>query len=171
MKETISKTEFIQRCFREMLDDGQPHRYRDILEYIREQAMGTEFEGTIEQNNAVLAFNSCLNGPDSPYGRVRHGVYQKVSPATLQDRQMNRQMTVLHRFLDQAIYLQEQMRETHTQGCESWPDAQDRFGAIWKSAEGKVDELIDCLTAWIAETEDFDMELQAKQRLSPQLQM
>lgn len=44
MNDCISKTEFIQKCFQEKLDDGQPHRYREILEYIREQAAGTEFE-------------------------------------------------------------------------------------------------------------------------------
>ena len=49
-----SKNEFVLNCFRELLDDGEPHRYREIIDYVREQAKGTQYEGTIEQNNLVL---------------------------------------------------------------------------------------------------------------------
>ena len=33
-----SKNEFVLNCFRELLDDGEPHRYREIIDYVREQA-------------------------------------------------------------------------------------------------------------------------------------
>ena len=46
MNEHLSKSDFIAQCFRERLDDGQPHSYQDILEYIRAQAVGTAYEGT-----------------------------------------------------------------------------------------------------------------------------
>lgn len=171
MNSSNSKTEFIQKCFRDLLDDGQPHRYREILDYTRQQAVGTEFEGTIEQNNVVIAFGQHLNDPDSPYGRVRHGVYQKIPHSVLQDQQLNKQLTALHRFLDQAVALQEQMGEAYA-GCkDNWPDSSERFSAFWKSADKAVDETIDCLAAWIAETEDFDMELQGQQQTSPMMQM
>lgn len=42
-----SKNEFVLNCFRELLDDGEPHRYREIIDYVREQAKGTQYEGTI----------------------------------------------------------------------------------------------------------------------------
>ena len=41
-----SKNEFVLNCFRELLDDGEPHRYREIIDYVREQAKGTQYEGT-----------------------------------------------------------------------------------------------------------------------------
>lgn len=135
MNNNTSKTEFIQRCFQELLNDGQPHRYREILDYIRQQAVGTEFEGTIEQNNAVIAFGQHLNEPDYPYGRVRHGVYQKIPLCALQDQQLNKQLTDLHRFLDQAVALQEQMAEAYAKSSDNWPDSQERFNAIWTIAD------------------------------------
>ena len=42
-----SKNEFVLNCFRELLDDGEPHRYREIIDYVREQAKGTQYETTL----------------------------------------------------------------------------------------------------------------------------
>lgn len=171
MNSSDCKTEFIRKCFREVLDDGQPHRYKDILNYIRQHAIGSEFEGAIEQNNAVLAFGKELNKADSPYVRVRHGIYQKIPLCALQDQQLNKQLIELHRFLDQAVSLQEQMANAYAEGCNDWPDYEDRFGACWRTADTAIDEAIDCLAAWIAETEDFDMAPQNHQQAVPEMQM
>ena len=73
-----SKSEFVLNCFRELLDDGEPHRYREIIDYVREQAKGTQYEGTIEQNNLVLPISKKLEDPAFPYARVSHGIYQKT---------------------------------------------------------------------------------------------
>ena len=62
-----SKNEFVLNCFRELLDDGEPHRYREIIDYVREQAKGTQYEGTIEQNNLVLPISKKLEDPAFPY--------------------------------------------------------------------------------------------------------
>lgn len=72
-----SKNEFVLNCFRELLDDGEPHRYREIIDYVREQAKGTQYEGTIEQNNLVLPISKKLEDPAFPYARVSHGIYQR----------------------------------------------------------------------------------------------
>ena len=37
MDNNISKAEFLRNCFKEMLDDGKPHRYRELLEFARQQ--------------------------------------------------------------------------------------------------------------------------------------
>lgn len=162
MKTNMVKNEFVERCFRERLDDGQPHSYRDILEYIRKQAIGTEFEGSIEQNNAVISFKKCIESPDSPYGRVRHGVYQKVTPSVLHDRQIDTVLTELHALLNRSISLQNDMEKIHTKCCENWPEAIDSFNAVWKSTDKNLDTAIDCLSAWIADIEDLDMKPQEK---------
>lgn len=141
------------------------------MNYIRQHAIGSEFEGTIEQNNAVLAFGKELDKDDSPYVRVRHGIYQKIPLCTLQDQQLSKQLIELHRFLDQAVSLQEQMATAYAEGSNFWPDYQERFGACWKSADTAIDEAIDCLAAWIAETEDFDMNPQNHQQSVPEMQM
>ena len=66
-----SKNEFVLNSFRELLDDGEPHRYREIIDYVREQAKGTQYAGTIEQNNLVLPISKKLEDPAFPYG-TRH---------------------------------------------------------------------------------------------------
>ena len=79
-----SKNEFVLNCFRELLDDGEPHRYREIIDYVREQAKGTQYEGTIEQNNLVLPISKKLEDPAFPYARVSHGIYQKTEQSPVQ---------------------------------------------------------------------------------------
>ncbi len=171
MNYSTSKAEFIQKCFQEKLDDGQPHRYREILEYIRQRAVGTEFEGGIEENNTVIAFGKYLSDPDASYARIRHGVYQKIPIPQMQYRQVNRQLTSLYHFLDQAVALQEQMAEVYNEGCANCPDSRERFGGIWKSANQKVDELIDGLSVWLAETEDYGTPVQDEQQSPQEMQM
>lgn len=119
----------------------------------------------------MIAFGKYLNEPDSSYARIRHGVYQKIPVSLLQDQQMNNQLILLHRFLDQTVALQEQMANAYQEGTKDWPDAQEQFHAIWKSADNKVDELIDSLSVWIAETEDFDMTTQNIQQAPQGMQL
>ena len=38
MSDYNRKNEFVLDCFRQLLDDGKPHRYREIIDYVREQA-------------------------------------------------------------------------------------------------------------------------------------
>lgn len=160
MNKYLSKSDFIEQCFRKRLEDGEPHSHRDILDYIREQAVGTSFEGTIEQNNAVLSFKRCIELPDSPYGRVRHGVYQKITSSVLRERQLSKQLGELHNLMDRALSIQKEMAELHTKCCEDWPEVGENFDLIWKSADQNLDTTIDCMTAWIAEMEDLDLEPQ-----------
>lgn len=172
MDEHLSKSDFIERCFRERLDDGQPHSYRDILDYIRGQAVGTVYEGTIEQNNAVLSFKKCIELPDSPYGRVRHGVYQKAAPSVLRDRKLCKHLEKLHALLDRSLTLQKEMEALHANCCAEWPDAEEAFNAVWNSTNKNLDASIDCLTAWIADVEDLEMKYQKEtDTLSMEMQM
>lgn len=172
MYEHLSKSDFVVQCFQKRLDDGQPHSYRDILDYIREQAVGTVYEGTIEQNNAVLSFKKCMEQPDSPYGRVRHGVYQKASPSALQDRKICDQLVKLRSLLDRSLALQKEMKELHANCCAEWPDAEEAFNAEWNSTNKNLDASIDCLTAWIADVEDLEMKPQEEtDSLSMEMQM
>lgn len=73
MNDKIKKSEFICDCFKAVLSDGKPHRYREILNYTRQQAKETKFDEEIEQNNMVQYINTLIGKSDSKYERVRHG--------------------------------------------------------------------------------------------------
>ena len=79
MDNNISKAEFLRNCFKEMLDDGKPHRYRELLEFARQQIQGTRFEEKIQPNLFIQYVNSVIKKPDSDYERVQFGIYQKKS--------------------------------------------------------------------------------------------
>jgi len=80
MDNNISKAEFLRNCFKEMLDDGKPHRYRELLEFARQQIQGTRFDEKIQPNLFIQYVNSVIKKPDSNYERVQFGIYQKKSP-------------------------------------------------------------------------------------------
>ena len=63
MDNNISKAEFLRNCFKEMLDDGKPHRYRELLEFARQQIQGTRFEEKIQPNLFIQYVNSVIKKP------------------------------------------------------------------------------------------------------------
>ena len=78
MDNNISKAEFLRNCFKEMLDDGKPHRYRELLEFARQQIQGTRFDEKIQPNLFIQYVNSVIKKPDSNYERVQFGIRKNL---------------------------------------------------------------------------------------------
>lgn len=52
------------------------------------RAKGTQYEGTIEQNNLVLPISKKLEDTAFPYARVSHGIYQKTEQSPVQQERL-----------------------------------------------------------------------------------
>lgn len=72
---TLTKREFVQKCFTELLSDGNPHDYKSLRAYIINQAIGTEFEGQLDSENLINSINPLL-AASNQYLRIRRGIYQ-----------------------------------------------------------------------------------------------
>ncbi len=155
MSEAKRKADFVRDCFCAVLNDGQPHRYREILEYTRQQAHGTEFEGTIEPNNILFAFDSLIGSPDSEYERVRHGVYQKRTPESVMQSKAVGEGDDLHDILDAACDLQEKMESTFARLCKKLPEAVELIQPDYAFAMERLDQSIDGISGWLAHMEDI----------------
>lgn len=99
MNDNIKKADFICDCVKAVLSDGEPHRYREILNYTRLKAKGTRFDGEIEQNNMVQYINALIVKSDSRYERVRHGIYQMKTSQRIAESALDNQFDKLYSML------------------------------------------------------------------------
>lgn len=158
MNDKMKKSDFICDCFKAVLSDGEPHRYREILNYTRQQAKGTRFDGEIEQNDMVQYFNALIGKPDSKYERVRHGIYQKKTPQRIAESAMDTQSDRLYSMLDCACNLKEQMKTAYTVCCQTFPEMRADLSGEFKHTLDSLDESINGLSAWIAKMDDWECE-------------
>lgn len=155
MYRRIDTMNFVREQFKNFLEDKQPHRYRDILEYVRGKAEGTEHEGLVEQNNMVMALKKLVDDPTSGYVRVRHGVYQKCAPQMAVEWKPADALSMLYGLLDEACVLQVRLNDIYIQQKNEQPKAAQVNAPIYSATAERLDTMIDCLTAWIADTEDM----------------
>ena len=149
-----SKNEFVLNCFRELLDDGEPHRYREIIDYVREQATGTQYEGTIEQNNLVLPISKKLEDPAFPYARVSHGIYQKTEQSPVQQESVGCHTPSAYDLLDILFGVQNQIEAIHKTQQEEFPSNKTLENSF-QVVSGHLETLLDSMSMWIADTEDL----------------
>ena len=152
-----SKNKFILSCFQKLLDDGEPHQYREILNYVREQAKGTQFEGTIEQNNLVLPIRNKLEDPAFPYERVSYGFYQKVELRTAAQEEVALHADSVYDLLDNAFSLQRQMETVHKTQQEQFSSSKILENSF-QVVSGHLETLLDSMSMWIADMEDLTQE-------------
>lgn len=171
MSEAKRRNDFVCDCFRTMLNDGEPHRYREILEYARQQAQGTEFEGEIEPNNIVLAFNALIGSPDSEYERVRHGIYQKRTPESVMQSTAISEGDALYDILDTACDLYAKMKSTFVRLSEKLPEATELIQPDYQFALERLDQSIDGISGWIAHMEDIADGEEITESDAPTMQM
>lgn len=153
-----SKAGFVLNCFRQLLDDGQPHRYREILEYVREQAIGTPYEGGIEPNNLVVPISKKLKDPAFPYARTSFGFYQKAEPRSVAQESVMRQVPSIYDLLDNMFTVQRQMDAIHQAQREQFPESESLETAFQTVSE-HMETLLDCMSMWVADMEDQVQEL------------
>lgn len=171
MSEAKRRTGFVRDCFRAVLNDGEPHRYREILEYARQQAQGTEFEGEIEPNNIVLAFNALIGNADSEYERVRHGIYQKRTPESVMQSTSVIEGDTLYDILDAACDLHTKMKSAFARLSEKLPEAIDLIQPDSQFALEHLDQSIDGISGWIAHMEDIADGEELTESEAPTMQM
>lgn len=112
--EVISRSQFFKKAAKELLADGQPHSYGEIVQYIRTQAKGTCLDGSIESNNVWQSLRSMMQEPESPYQKVKWGTYQKGSPQNLNakpvmdTRDLQRE---IYQIVDQTVGLLDRFEE------------------------------------------------------------
>ena len=152
-----SKSEFVLNCFRELLDDGEPHRYREIIDYVREQAKGTQYEGTIEQNNLVLPISKKLEDPAFPYARVSHGIYHKTEQSPVQQESVGCHTPSAYDLLDILFVVQRQMEVIHKTQQEEFPSSKT-LEQSFQVVSGHLETLLDSMSMWIADMEDLTQE-------------
>ena len=151
------KNDFVLDCFRQLVDDGNPHRYREIIDYVREQAKGTQYEGTIEQNNLVLPISKKLEDPTFPYARVSHGFYQKVElRSAAQEATMFHAVSV-YGLLDNVFAIQRQMEAVHKTQQEQF-HGNKTLEDSYQVVSGHLEILLDSMSMWIADMEDLTQE-------------
>ena len=158
IRESTGKTEFQKKAAKELLADGQPHSYREIVQYIRRQAEGTELEGQIEVNNVWQALHGIMKEPGSPYQRVRWGIYQKGPPQTMGvGAEMPGGQSTIYQLMDQAVNLMEQVND-YCVAEQSSPELAGRkepLAAIRQQTVQSMDLVVTGLTCWVAELEDW----------------
>lgn len=157
MSDYNRKNEFVLDCFRQLLDDGKPHRYREIIDYVREQAKGTQYEGTIEQNNLVLPISKKLEDPTFPYARVSHGFYQKIELRTAAQEAAALHEASVYDLLDNVFDVQRQMEAVHKTQQEQFPTS-EILEKSYQVVSGHLETLLDSMSMWIADMEDLTQE-------------
>lgn len=153
--EAYDKSEFLREAAKELLEDGQPHSYGEIVKFIRGQAEGTNWEGQVEVNNVWHVLDELVKTTDSPYGKARRGVYQKNAPSVLPPL-TQAQAISLYDILDQAVDLLEKLEQYHN-AAQNDPDPamkSEKQNTIYASTFQKFDHGVDWLTYWLAEIED-----------------
>lgn len=155
MDNNISKAEFLRNCFKEMLDDGKPHRYRELLDFARQQIQGTRFDEKIQPNLFIQYVNGVIKKPDSDYERVQFGIYQKKSPQRKLEIKSDNELDRLYSMLDCSCALKEQMEKAYTDCCVVFPENREELAGTFKHTYESLDESINGLSAWLAYMEDL----------------
>ena len=145
----VSPTEFIRKHFRELLEDGEPHKFKEIFDYINERVREENALGAFLPNQVGLAIYPLLKGETTAYTKVSRGYYQKIGPQ-LENQES---LTFWNKVLDRAFNLQALLQEGFSQD-EPMPnmtsiEAQN-YKAIGKVTIASIDTAIDGIAAWLA---------------------
>lgn len=154
-EESMTKTAFVRSCFEEVLSDGKPHRYSEIVDYTSTKAIGTEFCGGINKTAVVLYIKPLIDKADSKYLRMRHGYYQQRTPEMMLAVEIENQGSNLSSLLDKAVDLQKQLIKVHTKCCKAFPAGSNNFSSAYTIAKDGIEKCIDGLSFWIADFEDL----------------
>ncbi len=152
-----TKGVFVQQCVAEVLADGKPHKYREIFDYTKEKAIGTEFEGGIEVNNMVILMQPCIkDGAD--YMRVRHGVYQLRSAVPPEQQPVTASENEMYSMYDKAEELKVHVDKIYQEACESDAKLAERLAPSHKMITEHLDKVMDGMSFWFADYEDYASE-------------
>ncbi len=165
------KAAFVRNCFKELLSDGKPHRYSEIVDYASKRAKGTEYYGGINRTAVVLDIKPLLNKVDSEYIRVRHGYYQMRTPESILSIETESQGNNLYSALDNATTLRNQLSNIRTECCAAFPEISDKINSAFRIADTCLDKCIDGISFWMADIEDLSDDESETEDQSPTMTM
>ena len=153
---TSPTAEFSRKCFRDLLEDGQPHTFKEITDYIMRQAEGGDFDGAFTPGKINIAITQLTRCKNPEYGRIERGVYQKgcIDPVLESPIEFD-----WYQVLDKAVELQELMsagfEELQTKRAIT-PDEKDNFQNQPDRCAQIINRLIDEIAVCCAQAEDRD---------------
>ena len=74
-----SPTEFIRKHFRELLEDGEPHKFKEIFDYINARVKEENALGAFLPNQVGLAIYPLLKGEPTAYTKVSRGTIRRLA--------------------------------------------------------------------------------------------
>lgn len=158
--EVISRSQFFKKAAKELLADGQPHSYGEIVQYIRAQAKGTCLDGSIESNNVWQSLRSMMQEPKSPYQKIKWGTYQKGSPQNVNAKPVidsHNLQGEIYQIIDQAVGLLDRFEEycSMAQKDIDLAGGHEMFTAIHQQISHNLDDAVTGLSCWVAELENM----------------
>ncbi len=157
-KNDLSKTEFIQNCFKELLNDGQPHKYSEIVEYTKQKSLPTEFCDGIDRTGVVLYIGSLLKGDNAEYVRLKHGLYQKKTPELILNKNIEVQGSSIFSVVDDITEMQKYLKTICNDGCAAFPQIKDNIQSAFKTIDECLDRCIDELSFCMADIENLEFD-------------
>ena len=163
-EKAITRNQFLKDAAKELLADGEPHSYGELVQFIRSRAEGTCLEGQIEVNNVWQSLHSLVKEPGSPYQKVKWGTYQKDPPQSIIPEPAFEYLggqSEIYQIMDQAISLLDQFENccSRMQKDAQLPCGHEGLKAIRQQITQSLDDAVTGLSCWAAEMED----LQARQ--------
>lgn len=155
---TLTKTEFVQNCFKELLADGQPHKYSEIVDYTKKKSLSTEFCGGIDRTGVVLYIRFLLNGDDAEYVRLSHGLYQKKTPELIFNMKTESQGSSVYSALDDVTEMQKYMKNICNDCCAAFPQIEKNIRGAFKVVDEGFNKCLDGLSFCMADIEDLDFD-------------
>ena len=158
-EKAITRTQFLKNAAKELLADGEPHSYGELVQFIRKRAEGTCLEGRIEVNNVWHSMRSLMEEPGSPYQKVKWGIYQKDPPQSMAAGPVLEPpdgLSEIYQIMDQAVSILDQFENCCSRVQEDTQLAGDeRFAAIRQQIMQSLDTAVTGLSYWAAELEDL----------------
>ncbi len=156
---TSPTSEFARERFKELMEDGQPHSFREITDYVLRQAVERDFCGEFYPSKIWMAITQLTKKEDSLYTRISYGMYQKGGQAL---RVIMSSKYDLERVLDKAVELEELLHTGFSQEGplpDMTPEETNNYKAISQSTAAGINEVIEGIAAWLAQMEDHDCAL------------
>ncbi len=161
--EHYTKADFIRTCFRDCLKDGQPHNFKELLEYVQKEAMGTPYEGKIDRNTLGVYCQKILNDPAQCYNKLSRGVYQKGLPKGELGAITDEHMSQLYELYNRAHNLALGILDMHHQYSTEFPQTAKSLSSEYRDMLDGIGKCTSALNFWIAGMENPILDIQTEQ--------
>jgi len=149
-------SEFARECFKELMEDGQSHSFKEITDYVIRQSKEKRFLAEYTTGKIWMAITQLTKKPDSEYTRIGYGVYKKCGQemAITEPSQSS-----WEHLLDKSVELQELLSEGFSPMeplPDMTPDEMYNYNVISKNVASDIDRVIEGIAALLAQMEDHE---------------